>query len=83
MNGAESLVQSLINDFMASSGLGNQVVAIVQGGAAEGNPEYQGIFGDIDFRSEARLSLTLGGRGSPFLRRGLGFSSLGVSPSCT
>jgi len=43
------LVQSLINDFMATSGLADKVVAIVQGGAAEGNPEYQGIFGDIDF----------------------------------
>lgn len=43
------MVQGLIDDFMASSGLGNQVVAIVQGGAAKGNPEYQGLFGDIDF----------------------------------
>ncbi|TVQ85504.1 MAG: hypothetical protein EA400_15585 [Chromatiaceae bacterium] len=43
------MVQGLIDDFMAASGLGNQVVAIVQGGAAKGNPEYQGLFGDIDF----------------------------------
>lgn len=27
----------------------NMVVSVVQGGAAKGNPEYQGIFGDIDF----------------------------------
>jgi len=27
----------------------SQVVAVVQGGAARGNPEYQGIFADIDF----------------------------------
>jgi hypothetical protein len=43
------LVKALIDDFMTSSGLADKVVAIVQGGAAEGNPEYQGIFGDIDF----------------------------------
>ena len=27
----------------------NMVVSVIQGGAAKGNPEYQGIFGDIDF----------------------------------
>ena len=43
------LVERLISEFLVESGLANSVVAVVQGGAAEGNPEHQGIFGDFDF----------------------------------
>jgi F0F1-type ATP synthase epsilon subunit len=34
---------------MSDSDNSAQIVAVIQGGAAKGNPEYQGIFGDIDF----------------------------------
>ncbi len=39
-----------LTDFMAAyPEYAAQVEAVIQGGAAKGNPEYQGIFGDIDF----------------------------------
>ena len=35
--------------FLESSGHGTDVAMVIQGGAAKGNPEYQGLFADIDF----------------------------------
>ena len=42
-------INGLLADFMTESPLASGVVSVIQGGAAEGNPEYQGVFGDIDF----------------------------------
>ncbi|NEQ65491.1 MAG: hypothetical protein F6K21_08330 [Symploca sp. SIO2D2] len=42
-------INTLLADFLDESGHGNDMVLVIQGGAAKGNPEYQGIFGDIDF----------------------------------
>ncbi len=42
-------INGLLAQFMQSSGHGEKVEMVIQGGAAKGNPEYQGIFGDIDF----------------------------------
>ncbi len=42
-------INTLLAKFMDEKGVGDKVVMVIQGGAAKGNPEYQGIFGDIDF----------------------------------
>lgn len=42
-------VQELVDQFLQTYPQAGAIQAIIQGGAAEGNPEYQGIFGDIDF----------------------------------
>jgi len=53
-------INTILRDFVERSDVTDQrtgelipvrdlVQIVIQGGAAEGNPEYQGIFGDIDF----------------------------------
>ncbi len=45
-------IDSLIGEFMSNPDFAryaDRIELIVQGGAAQGNPEYRGIFGDIDF----------------------------------
>ncbi|MEM9158183.1 MAG: hypothetical protein AAGB46_03965, partial [Verrucomicrobiota bacterium] len=42
-------INTLLARFLDESGHGEDMVLVIQGGAAKGNPEYQGIFGDIDF----------------------------------
>lgn len=58
--------QNLKNLFERYPLLKNQVHAVVQGGAAEGNPEYQGIWGDIDF-----TILTREGADDSFVKKAL------------
>ena len=44
-------VKNLLDEFFTSKrpDLADLVMSVIQVGAAEGNPEHQGIFGDIDF----------------------------------
>lgn len=45
-----ALIERLLSDFFTNyPDLEHRVVAIVEGGATRGDPEYRGIFGDIDF----------------------------------
>lgn len=45
-----ALIERLLGDFFANyPDLEQHVVATVEGGATRGDPEYRGIFGDIDF----------------------------------
>lgn len=44
-----AIINQLIGEFEATSGFASSIHAIIQGGAAKGNPEYRGLFGDIDF----------------------------------
>lgn len=45
-----ALVERLLGDFFTNyPDLEQRIVAIVEGGATRGDPEYRGIFGDIDF----------------------------------
>jgi hypothetical protein len=44
-----AIINGLIDEFEATSGFAASIHAIIQGGAAKGNPEYRGLFGDIDF----------------------------------
>jgi len=44
------LVNNTLEEFfILNPGIRESVVSVMQGGAAKNNPEYQGIFGDIDF----------------------------------
>ncbi|MCF6247112.1 MAG: hypothetical protein L3J69_07095 [Desulfobacula sp.] len=44
------LINNTLEDFFnANPEHKSMVLGVMQGGAAKGNPEYQGIFGDIDF----------------------------------
>ena len=44
------LVNNMLEEFfILNPASRNMVVSVMQGGAAKDNPEYQGIFGDIDF----------------------------------
>ncbi len=55
-------VKDLLGGFMTdpryAGKYGGKLASVVQGGASEGNPEYQGIFGDIDMT--AYLDVDLG-----------------------
>lgn len=43
-------INTYLNEFLnGSEGYHNEVAMVIQGGAAKGNPEYQGLFADIDF----------------------------------
>jgi hypothetical protein len=42
-------INSILAEFLDQSGFDSDVALVIQGGAAKGNPEYQGLFADIDF----------------------------------
>ncbi|MCB1122385.1 MAG: hypothetical protein KJT03_12605, partial [Verrucomicrobiae bacterium] len=42
-------INGILDEFLTESGYGREVALVIQGGAAKGNPEYQGLFADIDF----------------------------------
>jgi hypothetical protein len=44
-----SVINDLLERFVNSGNNRDLIQIVIQGGAAEGNPEYQGIYGDIDF----------------------------------
>ncbi len=45
----EKIMEKMLKDYIKDSKYAGEISAIVQGGAAVGNPEHQGLFGDFDF----------------------------------
>ncbi len=83
-----ALIERLLSDFFANyPDLENRVVAVVEGGATRGDPEYRGIFGDIDFTlftdsaSPVELARVSEALATSFAWTGYPLSSSGRSPT--
>lgn len=76
-----ALISRLLDDFAHNyPDLDEAVVAVVEGGATPGDPEYQGVFGDIDFTVFTRDEHGLPARVSDALATSFAWSGFPVSP---